>query len=132
MSLPVPRPVPLPPKQREALEDLPQPAYYNVATSWTSGYMPQMAAEYKSPGQKGQHHPLSCNGTMQFDDEGSLHCPHSMVPEDDPRMNRALDEMLAKLLIETLVQIVDGGSWEEYMNAAWKKTHFQDDVRSTP
>ena len=46
------------------------------------------------------HHPITCTGSLTYDDDGSFSCEHSSVPPGDLRTQYCVDHSIALLLIE--------------------------------
>lgn len=51
------------------------------------------------------HHPLTCREELLFlTEDGRLGCGHAQVPPDDPRTRGAIDQSVAILLLELMVE----------------------------
>ena len=46
------------------------------------------------------HHPITCLGKLEFNEDNSFGCEHVIVPPDDPRTQMALKQTIATLIIE--------------------------------
>ena len=46
------------------------------------------------------HHPITCNGELRLEDDGSLCCTHSEAPPDDIRTQFCIDHSISLLLME--------------------------------
>ena len=46
------------------------------------------------------HHPITCNGELRFEPNGSLRCNHSAAPPDDIRTQFCIDHSISLLLME--------------------------------
>ena len=46
------------------------------------------------------HHPITCNGALSFEDDGSLRCNHSQAPPGDIRTQFCIDHSISLLLME--------------------------------
>ena len=51
--------------------------------------------EIRSP-----HHPITCNGNLRFEPDGSLCCAHSEAPPGDIRTQFCIDHSISLLLME--------------------------------
>ena len=64
-------------------------------------------------GPHGQHHPLVCSQSSPFqcelDEVGTLSCPHGEASEDEDRWLKRRHEIVAHLLMETLVGFENEG-----------------------
>lgn len=46
------------------------------------------------------HHPITCNGDLRFEPNGSLWCAHSEAPPGDVRTQFCVDHSISLLLME--------------------------------
>jgi hypothetical protein len=46
------------------------------------------------------HHPITCNGRLRLEHNGSLCCDHSAAPPDDIRTQFCIDHSISLLLME--------------------------------
>lgn len=46
------------------------------------------------------HHPITCNGHLRFESDGSLCCDHTEAPPDDVRTQFCIDHSISLLLME--------------------------------
>jgi hypothetical protein len=46
------------------------------------------------------HHPITCTGSLSYDDDGTFGCEHATVPPGDIRTQFCIDHSIALLLIE--------------------------------
>ncbi len=46
------------------------------------------------------HHPITCNGHLRFEGDGSLRCDHSSAPPGDIRTQFCIDHSISLLLME--------------------------------
>jgi hypothetical protein len=46
------------------------------------------------------HHPITCTGPLNFDEDGTFSCDHTAVPPGDVRTQYCIDHSIALLLIE--------------------------------
>ena len=46
------------------------------------------------------HHPITCNGDLRFEQDGSLCCTHSEAPPGDIRTQFCIDHSISLLLME--------------------------------
>jgi hypothetical protein len=46
------------------------------------------------------HHPITCNGALRFENDGSLHCEHAEAPPGDLRTQFCIDHSISLLLME--------------------------------
>lgn len=54
-------------------------------------------ASYSTP-----HHPITCDNDARLwlEEDGSLRCPHTVVPPDDPRTIACINHSIALLIME--------------------------------
>jgi hypothetical protein len=46
------------------------------------------------------HHPITCNGELRFECDGSLCCDHTAAPPGDVRTQFCIDHSISLLLME--------------------------------
>jgi hypothetical protein len=46
------------------------------------------------------HHPITCNGGLRLEHDGSLCCDHTEAPPDDVRTQFCIDHSISLLLME--------------------------------
>ena len=46
------------------------------------------------------HHPITCNGELRLEEDGSLHCGHTQAPPGDVRTQFCIDHSISLLLME--------------------------------
>jgi hypothetical protein len=46
------------------------------------------------------HHPITCNGALSLEHDGSLRCDHTAAPPGDIRTQFCIDHSISLLLIE--------------------------------
>ncbi len=46
------------------------------------------------------HHPITCNGELRLEGDGSLSCDHSVAPPGDLRTQFCIDHSISLLLME--------------------------------
>jgi hypothetical protein len=46
------------------------------------------------------HHPITCNGHLRFEEDGSFRCDHSEAPPGDVRTQFCIDHSISLLLME--------------------------------
>jgi hypothetical protein len=46
------------------------------------------------------HHPITCNGLLRFEHDGSLCCDHTAAPPGDIRTQFCIDHSISLLLME--------------------------------
>jgi hypothetical protein len=46
------------------------------------------------------HHPITCNGELRLEHDGSLHCDHAAAPPGDIRTQFCIDHSISLLLME--------------------------------
>ena len=46
------------------------------------------------------HHPITCNGHLRFEDDGTFCCEHSSAPPGDIRTQFCIDHSISLLLME--------------------------------
>ena len=46
------------------------------------------------------HHPITCNGGLRLEHDGSLCCDHTEAPPDDIRTQFCIDHSISLLLME--------------------------------
>jgi hypothetical protein len=46
------------------------------------------------------HHPITCNGDLRLEQDGSLRCNHSEAPAGDIRTQFCIDHSISLLLME--------------------------------
>lgn len=46
------------------------------------------------------HHPITCNGDLRLEHDGSLRCDHTEAPPDDVRTQFCIDHSISLLLME--------------------------------
>lgn len=46
------------------------------------------------------HHPITCQGNLYFEEDGSMGCDHAKVPPDEPRNKAIQVHSIAMLIIE--------------------------------
>jgi hypothetical protein len=46
------------------------------------------------------HHPITCNGDLSLEQDGSLRCAHSEAPPGDIRTQFCIDHSISLLLME--------------------------------
>jgi len=46
------------------------------------------------------HHPITCNGHLRLEDDGTLCCDHTEVPPGDVRTQFCIDHSISLLLME--------------------------------
>jgi hypothetical protein len=51
------------------------------------------------------HHPITCNGDLRFEVDGSLACNHSAAPPDDIRTQFCIDHSISLLLMELSAEL---------------------------
>ena len=51
------------------------------------------------------HHPITCNGELSFEDNGSLRCNHSEAPPGDVRTQFCIDHSISLLLMELSAEL---------------------------
>ena len=51
------------------------------------------------------HHPVTCDGTLRYSDDGSLGCDHAVAPAEDRRTQLCLHYSVALLLIELVNEL---------------------------
>ena len=51
------------------------------------------------------HHPITCNGALSFEDDGSLRCNHSQAPPGDIRTQFCIDHSISLLLMELSAEL---------------------------
>ena len=51
------------------------------------------------------HHPITCNGDLRLETDGSLRCSHSTAPPDDIRTQFCIDHSISLLLMELSAEL---------------------------
>jgi hypothetical protein len=51
------------------------------------------------------HHPITCNGSLRLERDGSLRCDHSAAPPGDIRTQFCIDHSISLLLMELSAQL---------------------------
>lgn len=51
------------------------------------------------------HHPITCNGELRLEHDGSLCCDHSAAPPGDIRTQFCIDHSISLLLMELSAQL---------------------------
>lgn len=51
------------------------------------------------------HHPITCNGELRLEYDGSLSCDHAAAPPDDIRTQFCIDHSISLLLMELSAQL---------------------------
>jgi hypothetical protein len=51
------------------------------------------------------HHPITCNGGLRLERDGSLRCDHSAAPPGDVRTQFCIDHSISLLLMELSAQL---------------------------
>ena len=46
------------------------------------------------------HHPITCNGQLRFEEDGSFCCEHTAAPPGDIRTQFCIDHSISLLLME--------------------------------
>ena len=46
------------------------------------------------------HHPITCNGRLRLEEDGSLRCDHTEAPPGDVRTQFCIDHSISLLLME--------------------------------
>jgi hypothetical protein len=46
------------------------------------------------------HHPITCNGSLRLEHDGSLRCDHTAAPAGDIRTQFCIDHSISLLLME--------------------------------
>ena len=46
------------------------------------------------------HHPITCNGDLRLEEDGSLCCDHTQAPPNDVRTQFCIDHSISLLLME--------------------------------
>lgn len=51
------------------------------------------------------HHPITCNGELRLEHDGSLCCDHTIAPPGDIRTQYCIDHSISLLLMELSAQL---------------------------
>ncbi len=51
------------------------------------------------------HHPITCNGELRLEGDGSLRCDHAAAPPGDLRTQFCIDHSISLLLMELSAQL---------------------------
>lgn len=58
------------------------------------------------PEHTGPHHPITCQGRLSYEEDGTFSCDHAVAPPGDARTQQCLDYSAALLIIEIALQIL--------------------------
>lgn len=72
--------------------------------------IPQLQSTISAATSNGQsdispHHPITCQGKIYYEEDGTFSCDHASAPPDNMRSNQCVTHSLALLIIELAMSL---------------------------